>query len=228
MQRGTVWIAGVCGLVGLVAGRASAPARPVFVQTAAAAAPVVVVAPAPPPAAPEAPVEDEGDLDDGTDLAAVLANLHDEAAAHPDRRAIVGEITDGENNEPAIGATVVATSPSLVGEWVVITDDRGAFEIFDLPVGYYRLTIYFNDATSERSDVMSREAGATHVVVRLDHSPPPPPPPPPSAADDDDDVVNVPTGRTFSAVLGAAADSQDDEGITFSGGDIIENSYVVD
>jgi len=217
MQRGTIWIAGVCGLVGLVAGRASAPARPVFVQAASAAAPVVVVAPPPAPAAPEQPVADEPE--DGTDLAAVLASLHDEAAAHPDGRAIVGQITDGATNEPAIGATVVATSPNLVGEQVVITDDQGTFRIVDLPAGYYRLTIYYNETTTERSDVISREAGATNVVVRLDR----PPPPPPSA---DDYIVNVPTGRTFEAVLGAAVDSQ--EGVAFSSEDTLENTYVVD
>ncbi|MEO8550505.1 MAG: carboxypeptidase regulatory-like domain-containing protein [Kofleriaceae bacterium] len=223
MRGRTIWIAGVCGMVGLVAGRASAPAQPIVVQAAAPARPVTIVAPPPTPAAEMRvePDDVEEVADEGTDLANVLASLHDEAAAHPDRRAILGHVTDGESNEPAIGATVVATGSNLVGEQVVITDERGGFQLVDLPPGFYRLTIYWNNQTTERTDVASREASVTEVAVHLDL---PPPPPPPS---EDDYIVNLPTGRTFEAVLGAAGDSQDDEGVSFSSHDTLENTYII-
>ncbi len=236
MQRGTLWIAGVCGVVGLVAGRASAPARPIVVQAAPHATPIVVVAPPPRIAAAVAPAEpaeeladadpdadhaegaDEGGDDGGgTDLAAVLASLRDQAIAHPDRRAILGHITDGESNEPAIGATVVATSPNLVGEQVALTDESGAFRITDLPAGYYRLTIYYNDTTTERTDVASREVSATEVDIRVEPAPV------------RDFVRIIPTERTFEAVVGAAADPQDDDvGVSFSSRDTVENEYIIE
>ncbi|HLL21273.1 MAG TPA: carboxypeptidase-like regulatory domain-containing protein, partial [Kofleriaceae bacterium] len=38
-----------------------------------------------------------------------------------------GVIRDKSTGEPALGATVVATSPALVGEQVVLTDTDGAY-----------------------------------------------------------------------------------------------------
>jgi hypothetical protein len=226
MQRGTLWIAGVCGMVGLVAGRASAPARPIVVQAAPAAAPVVRVAPGPALAAPLARVDpraEDGadDAGDGTDLAAVLASLRDQASERPDRRAILGHVTEAASNEPAVGATVVAVSPNLPGEQVVITDQDGNYRITDLPAGYYQLTVYYDDTTTQRRDVAAREASATELDVQLDPRREPAQP----IGIEEDDVVNVPVGRTFEAALGAAADSQDDEGATFSSVATIE-TYV--
>ena len=45
----------------------------------------------------------------------------------------------------------------------------------------------------------------------------------------DDYTKNIPTGRTFEAVLGAAPGSQGDQvGVSFSGSSSLENTYVVD
>ena len=45
----------------------------------------------------------------------------------------------------------------------------------------------------------------------------------------DDYTINIPTGRTFEGVLGAAADSQSqDYGVAFSSQDTLENVYVID
>ena len=44
-----------------------------------------------------------------------------------------GIVKDKGTNEPAVGATVVATSPALQGEQVVITDETGQYFVTSLP-----------------------------------------------------------------------------------------------
>ena len=61
-----------------------------------------------------------------------------------------GTIKDKNGGEAAIGATVVATSPALQGEQVVITDETGQYFITSLPPGMYTLTVYYSDATFSR------------------------------------------------------------------------------
>src|SRR5437763_10624905 len=66
-----------------------------------------------------------------------------------------GVIRDkGEGGASAVGATVVATSPALQGEQVVITDENGQYFITALPPGVYTLTVYYNDQTFSRSNVL--------------------------------------------------------------------------
>src|SRR4051812_24854896 len=48
-----------------------------------------------------------------------------------------GVVKDKGTNENAVGATVVATSPALQGEQVVITDENGQYFITALPAGMY-------------------------------------------------------------------------------------------
>src|SRR3954467_6116884 len=55
-----------------------------------------------------------------------------------------GTIRDKAGNDNAVGATVVATSPALQGEQVVITDESGQYFINSLPPGQYTLTVYYN------------------------------------------------------------------------------------
>src|SRR5437867_3833853 len=69
--------------------------------------------------------------------------------------ALRGQIKDkGANGEAAAGATVVATSPALQGEQVVITDETGQYFITSLPPGVYTLTVYYNDGTFSRGNVV--------------------------------------------------------------------------
>ena len=65
-----------------------------------------------------------------------------------------GVIRDKATGEAAVGATVVATSPSLQGEQVVITEDGGQYFITSLPPGLYVLTVYYNDSTFSRANVL--------------------------------------------------------------------------
>src|SRR6476619_6576921 len=68
--------------------------------------------------------------------------------------ALRGTIRDKSGNDNAVGATVVATSPALQGEQVVITDEGGQYFITSLPPGVYTLTVYYNDATFSRGNVL--------------------------------------------------------------------------
>ncbi len=65
---------------------------------------------------------------------------------------IKGVVRD-EKNEPIGGVTVVATSPALIGEQVVMTDDKGLFVISNLPPGIYTLKAMFAEAASEKRGV---------------------------------------------------------------------------
>ena len=228
-------------MVGLVAGRASAPAAPIVIAPAPRAAPRVVVAPTP-VVAHEVADEVIGDVEpsddgDGTDLAAVLANLHDQAATRPDKLAVLGRVTD-LTDQPVVGCTVIVAGPNLETTQTAITDEHGNYRILGLPAGYYTVTFYYADQTVERTEVASREIEATRLDLSIDpnghavrptYDPPPIEPEQPYFEGGDDYIRNIPVGRTFEAVLGAAAGSQDDGiGITFSGDTSLENTYVVD
>lgn len=78
-----------------------------------------------------------------------------------------GTIKDKATGEAAIGATVVATSPALTGEQVVITDENGKFGM-DVPPGTYTLTIYYNNAPFSREGVVVKKDKATQVAVKVD------------------------------------------------------------
>jgi hypothetical protein len=158
-----------------------------------------------------------------------------------------GQLKDKSTGEAAIGATVVATSPALVGEQVVITDDTGQYFINSLPPGLYTLTIYYNNQPFSRQGVLiqlGKEAvvnvtvdsataagGKTGEVIEIKGTVP--------IIDQgstktgvtltDDYTRNIPTGRTFAGVLGSAAGSQGDQyGVSLSGATSAENVYVVE
>jgi hypothetical protein len=158
-----------------------------------------------------------------------------------------GQVRDKGANEAAVGATVVATSPALQGEQVVITDDTGQYFITALPPGVYTLTVYYNDVTYSRGNVLVQVGKEIVVninvntadvtgkpkgeVINIAGAPP--------IIDQgstktgvtlgEDYTQNVPTGRTFGAVLGASAGAaQDEYGQGFSGATSVENTYVVE
>ena len=158
-----------------------------------------------------------------------------------------GTIRDKSGNGPAVGATVVATSPALQGEQVVITDDSGQYFITALPPGVYTLTVYYTDATFSRGNILIQVGKEAVVNVTVDTG----------AASGkpkgevikitgtapivdqgstkvgltitDDYTRNVPVARTFGGVVGQAAGAQGDiYGISFAGATSVENVYIVE
>ncbi|HEY0477674.1 MAG TPA: TonB-dependent receptor [Kofleriaceae bacterium] len=154
-----------------------------------------------------------------------------------------GVVKDKASNEASIGATVVATSPALQGEQVVIADENGAYYITSLPPGSYTLTVYYNDATFSRSNVLVQvgkeavvnfaidgSAGKGETIAISGNAP---------IVDQGSTKVgttitsdytnNVPSLRTFGEVMGSAAGAQSDRyGVSFSGSTSAENTYVVE
>jgi outer membrane receptor protein involved in Fe transport len=158
-----------------------------------------------------------------------------------------GVVKDKGTNEAAVGATVVATSPSLQGEQVVITDETGQYFITSLPAGAYTLTVYYNDATYARGNVLVQVGKEAVINITVNSAE--------NAGKPKGEVItisgvapivdqgstktgltltedytkNVPTGRTFGATMGAAAGSQGDQyGISFAGATSVENTYVIE
>src|SRR5512143_1767432 len=158
-----------------------------------------------------------------------------------------GTIHDKSGGETAVGATVVATSPALQGEQVGITDESGQYFITSLPPGVYTLTVYYNDATFSRGNVLIQVGKEAVVNVTVDTG----------AATGkpkgeviniqgtapivdqgstktgmtitDDYTRNIPVARTFGGVVGSAAGAQrDNYGISFAGATSVENVYVVE
>jgi len=158
-----------------------------------------------------------------------------------------GQIRDKAANEPAIGATVVATSPALQGEQVVITDDTGQYFITALPPGVYTLTVYYNDVTYSRGNVLVQVGKEVVVNVSVNTSDASGKPKgeviniqgaapiidqgstKTGVTIGDDYTRNIPVGRTFGEVIGASAGAAGDEyGTGFSGATSVENTYVVE
>ncbi|MDB4953858.1 MAG: TonB-dependent receptor plug [Myxococcales bacterium] len=188
-------------------------------------------------------------------LAFLGGSLVDSTAAHAQSGATVGSlrgvIKDKANGEGAAGATVVATSPSLQGEQVVITDETGQYFVTSLPPGVYTLTVYYNDGTFSRGNIVIQVGKEAVVNVTVDSA---------SQAGKpkgetivitgnapiidqgstktgltitDDYTRNIPTGRTFGGVIGQAAGAQTDtsaqgSGISFAGSTSLENTYIVE
>jgi len=232
MQLGSVVLAGVCGMVGLVAGRATRPA-PAEVAAAPIHDPPARVISAPPRAAVvgEAPADTDGDDGEGMDVGEAIANAKSQAAAHlAEHNAIRGTITERDSG-PAIGATVVVSAPTI-GSQVAITDEHGNYLITQVPAGSYTMTVYYNDRTIERTGVVASEFSTTTqddviepvAPVPLDHFEWEGPSDMTTTYSVDDVVV---PGRTFEGVLGAAAGVQGDQGVTFSGGTFAENTYII-
>jgi outer membrane receptor protein involved in Fe transport len=164
--------------------------------------------------------------------------------------AVRGVIRDKSTGEPALGATVVATSPALVGEQVVLTEADGTYFMTALPPGLYTLTIYYENKTFSRGNVLIQLGKEAVVNVTVD-----PKAGAPAGAGGagetiiitgtapiidqgstktgvtitDDYTRNIPTGRTFGGVLESSAGAQGDlYGISMSGATSAENVYIVE
>ncbi len=157
--------------------------------------------------------------------------------------AVRGQVRDQANGEAVIGATVVASGPTLQGTQATITDETGQYSVANLPPGTYQIVVYYADAQFSRTNVLiqlgkvakvniniNTQAQAGETIVIEGRAP---------LIDQQstktgstitrDYTENIPTGRTFGAVLGAAAGSQDDfYGTSLSGSTSVENTYIVE
>ncbi|MCG8425193.1 MAG: TonB-dependent receptor [Proteobacteria bacterium] len=157
--------------------------------------------------------------------------------------AVKGVVSDQANGNPVAGATVVISGPNLQGTQVEITDASGSYRIGNVPPGTYLITVYYANAQFERSNVLVRLGKTALINVKIDLN----------AGQGEiipiegraplidqgstktgrtitpDYTQNIPTGRTFGEVLGAAAGSQDDlYGVSFGGSTSAENTYIVE
>ncbi|HKE70207.1 MAG TPA: TonB-dependent receptor, partial [Nocardioidaceae bacterium] len=157
--------------------------------------------------------------------------------------AVRGQVRDQATGEAVIGATVVASGPALQGTQATITDETGQYEVANLPPGTYQVVIYYADAQFSRTNVLIQLGKVAKVNININ-----------TKAQAGETIViegraplidqnstktgstvtrdytdNVPTGRTFGAVLGAAASSQSDfYGTSLSGSTSVENTYIVE
>ena len=158
--------------------------------------------------------------------------------------AIRGIVQDSKTKEPLAGVTVIVTSPALAQSQTSITDDKGTYEVAELPPGVYLVTFYYAEITVKQEDVhvgvgktvpvyqtINQDSAAGETIVVKGH---PPTIDPTSTTQgitiDKDYIKNIPVpGRTFDALLGAAAGSQNDGyGTSFSGSTSLENQYIID
>jgi outer membrane receptor protein involved in Fe transport len=158
--------------------------------------------------------------------------------------AVRGVIKDKATGDAVIGATVVISGPALQGQQAEITDENGQYVINNLPPGTYVITVFYNEAQFDRPNVLIQVGKQVVVNVSINTA---------EAVGGETIVVegrapivdqgstktgptitseyteNIPVGRTFGAVLGAAAGSQDDTyGASFSGATSVESTYIVE
>lgn len=158
-----------------------------------------------------------------------------------------GQLREKDTGEPAIGAIVIATSPALQGEQVVLADDAGLYFLTSLPPGNYTITVNYQNATFTRGNVVVQVGKEAVVNITVDTAA--------ASGKPNGEVIdiqgstpvidqgstktgvsltsdftnNIPVGRTFGAVLGAASSSQNDYyGTSLSGATSVENTYVVE
>src|SRR5690349_2003120 len=106
-------------------------------------------------------------------LTGAISLVRSDRAAYADAittGSLRGVVKDKATGEPSVGATVVATSPALQGEQVVIADETGSYFITSLPPGVYTLTVYYNDTTFSRSNVTVSVGKEVFVAIAVDTS----------------------------------------------------------
>ena len=158
--------------------------------------------------------------------------------------AVRGVVKDKATGEAVIGATVVISGPALQGQQAEITDENGQYVVQNLPPGTYVVTVFYNDAQFDRPNVLIQVGKQVVVNVSINTA---------EAVGGETIVVegrapivdqgstktgptitseyteNIPVGRTFAAVLGTAAGSQQDTyGVSFSGSTSVESTYIVE
>lgn len=178
--------------------------------------------------APEVEPDDpdvHADIDDGIDLDVALERARTTAPTIVDGTGrLVGRFRDTRGDSLA-GVTITVASPSSSGVLVAITDDTGWFAISGVRPGTYVVTAYYLETVVEWPEIVIASNKNTPLFHSIETEPRPIEPPTFEVTIDQDYIRNIPVpGRTFESVLG----STDDEGISISGGTMIENVYVVE
>jgi hypothetical protein len=157
---------------------------------------------------------------------------------------IQGVVKEAGTNEVLAGVTVIVTSPALAQTQTAITDDKGYYQIRQLPPGDYLVTFYYADITLERSGIRvgidkvtpvyqsinTDAAGGETIKIEATAPTIDPTSTTQGITIDKNYIRNIPVpGRNFESTLGAAAGSQGDGfGVSFSGSSSLENQYYVD
>jgi len=97
----------------------------------------------------------------------VVAGLTYGSAAYADS-VIIGTVISAESKKPVSDVVVTATSPNLIGEQIVVTDDQGQYRIPQLPPGMY--TLRFDKESFKpfsRSEIQLRLDRTIRVNVEL-------------------------------------------------------------
>jgi hypothetical protein len=149
----------------------------------------------------------------------------------PTGNTMIGQVTDQQTGEQLAGATVLVTSDRHPMA-TAVTEADGRYAITGLAAGSYQVTLYYGEVTVERTNVWVTSLDPTRLDVELE-----PAPDPPIVISMDSSITLEPMstvdlrGRTFEAVLGGSADLDEDPdgpGVSFTGTESIENTYVVD
>ena len=187
-------------------------------------------APPPPVLAPDRPLPDSTATGTSTTVSAYAGDF-------------AGIIVDRKSREPLVGAVIAISSPALVSQESAIADEAGRFRFGGLPPGTYTATIFFGSSQFNRPNlvvaagkVLSATLGidaSVHASETIEIEGRAPAIDPGSTKQGvtitQDYVNNLPSGRTFEGVLGAAAGTSSDQlGVSFSGSTGQENYYVVD
>ncbi|GHH01168.1 von Willebrand factor type A domain-containing protein [Comamonas sp. JC664] len=81
---------------------------------------------------------------------------------------IIGVVVDGSTQKPLADVIVSATSPNLLGEQVVVTDEKGAYRLPHLPSGKYTLRYELEQYKPyERSAITLRAQRTLRVNVEM-------------------------------------------------------------
>jgi hypothetical protein len=226
MDTRALWVAGLVGVIGLAARASSSTDTDPPPSESAETAPRPVVRrshvelhplPALWPASDV--VEDAEELphDVPDEVANEVADDVEDAGV-PEAvaaSAIQGRVVDSESAEEVAGVTVVVTSPSIAGSQIAITDEKGAYKIVSLSKGEYVVTLYYVDLVVVHAGVSVGERDTRTLFDSMDLK---------TANDvtgitfsgaalvDDEYTHNIPTDRTFEAVLGSAADLHIEDG----------------
>ena len=113
--------------------------------------------------------------------------------------AISGVVRDSHAGNAAIGATLVAYRPGADSPpfEVCITDEHGFYIFTNLEPGTYTITIYYDDRTTEFTQVEVASRQITPLSARIDTTP----------------------VRVYEP---------EDLGVSFSGGTMLENTYIIE
>lgn len=171
-------------LAAFVVGRATAPsaraaAAKVIVKTEKSIETVHEACPNVWTAAPDAePIDDEDDPDAiDADQTTAVRILEDESqriaaleASLGSQGAIRGVVSDHATGETLAGVTIVAQRSTPGNEFVVITDENGAYEM-TVPPDRYTVTFYYADTTVQHTDIVVATHKITPVFSRLELKP---------------------------------------------------------